>query len=296
LVRQGHGVSHSQNAPRSIDAQLSVLEEKLQVALADPDNDVSTIRAEYHQKLSEVEHRSRRLDFAGSIDAMNYSISGLNVVLVIAAAVAGFNRQRVIVSTQQKVAHLAGLTPPEPESEVVSHVEETVPADDPEKAMAERLRALRTSLAQRRDEMADGLRAADRAISRARQLADSDPVREWRGIANRLRCAIPMFRNENARLRHLDPRDIRAFSRPVDISFDPPVFECRPSLRNQIDESAAKLEALSAECEQLGTGVRRSGLHSDPAVSSTSTATIVATERDYPSKELGEAVPCTVVV
>ena len=96
----------------------------------------------------------------------------------------------------------------------------------------------------------------------AQQLAVSDPMREWQGVASRLQCGISMFRSENARIRNLDSRDIRAFASDAAIDFPRPVFECGPEVMGSITAQAARLSELSAACESLSSRVR---LQTSPA-------------------------------
>jgi hypothetical protein len=86
---------------------LSMAEERLQLAseqaraaeeqLQDAErvnrrNELETLRGNYWRAIDERDHRMRRKDYATSISRMNVSILGLNVALVIVAAVAGYSR------------------------------------------------------------------------------------------------------------------------------------------------------------------------------------------------------------
>ena len=153
---------------------------------------------------------------------MNGPISGLNVVLVLVATVAGFYRRTVIITADQKRGRGGGRTgragaiqtkPAVPEIQQIQMTngwDETDEAADTQ-GLTLRIHALRSLLRSRRLEMAKHLAAAHRAHARGVQLIDCQPMGEWKSVATRLQCAIPRFRAENARLRSLDPRDIKAF-------------------------------------------------------------------------------------
>ena len=152
---------------------------------------------------------------------MNGPISGLNFVLVLVATVAGFYRRAVIVTADQKRGYLAdegaslcstreGGGSEIQQKQMTNGREETGEAADTQ-GFTRRIRDLRSLLRSRRLEMSKHLAVAHRAHARGVQLINCQPMREWRTVATRLQCAIPRFRAENARLRSLDPRDIKAF-------------------------------------------------------------------------------------
>ena len=58
---------------------------------------------------------------------------------------------------------------------------------------------------------------AHAGISRVRHLLSANPLRESKAKLRRLEGVIPLFRGENARLRGLDPANIRAFEHATDL-------------------------------------------------------------------------------
>lgn len=58
-------------------------------------------------------------------------------------------------------------------------------------------------------------------IARVHHLLRANPLREWRSKLERLEGVIPLFRGENARLRGLDPANIRAFDLPGALDLPP---------------------------------------------------------------------------
>lgn len=65
---------------------------------------------------------------------------------------------------------------------------------------------------------------AHMAVARIAHLLDAHPLRGWESKVKRLGSVIPRFRGENARLRGLDPANIRAFDAPPVLDL-PPVNE-----------------------------------------------------------------------
>ena len=201
------------------EQRLHKAEDDLEKARLDPDNrDVQQARRDWSRAVDDLKQKNDQLGYATSISQMNRSISGLNFVLVLVATVAGFYRQAVIVTADQKRGYLGdeqrapaerqetGGLELEPQTaqrskpEADSLSEETEEAVDTQ-AISLRIGDLRSLLRSRRLEMAEQLAAAHRANARGVQLINCDPMREWKSVASRLQCAIPRFRAENARLR-----------------------------------------------------------------------------------------------
>lgn len=95
-------------------------------------------------------------------------------------------------------------------------------------------------------------------IGRVHHLLRASPLREWRSKLERLEGVIPLFRGENARLRGLDPANIRAFDTPATLAV--------PS----VDDDEAFLEPLEfarlkEEFHALGTEFGRIAPRMTPA-------------------------------
>jgi hypothetical protein len=91
---------------------------------------------------------------------------------------------------------------------------------------------------------------ADVAESRVLHLLRAHPLRNWESKARRLDGVIPHFRGENARLRGLDPANIKAFDEPPALQL--PAIEAQPGFpepeefpryRAERDELRMKLNA-----------------------------------------------------
>jgi len=232
--------------------QLDAAKKKVAQAEASADrHDLGTARTDRNFWMVEYEHRQRRLDYAESISKMNLPITGLNLVLVIAAAIAGFSRQEVTVSYDQKAAILAAAASTGPDEPTGKGGDAA--ADD---GRHERIASLREILRAQRVEMARRLADAERSYINATQLAEADPMREWQGITSRLSSAVSMFRAENARLRNLDTRDIKAFNHPTRLDFAEPTFTAPVESVKQLAEYLSTMNALTKAYDEITRPVR----------------------------------------
>jgi hypothetical protein len=193
-------------------------------------------------------HRTRRKDYATSLDRMNWAITGLNVVLAIVATIAGYFRHEVTLD----------------DGEVQTSAAEAKAA----RAMIlrsrdERLAMLRSDLASRRSDLHASLSLAELAYARAQQLVQCDPTAQWEAVAERLACVVRSFRAENARMRHLDTRDIRAFhAEPPELNTpQPPAEELPTHVAELIVVHRRKLGELAAAYDRIAS-VARSGRRS----------------------------------
>jgi hypothetical protein len=87
--------------------------------------------------------------------------------------------------------------------------------------------------------------------SRVQHLLLADPLGAWRSKAERVEGVIPLFRGENARLRGLDPANIRAFDEKSDLALDSmidPIPLIEPAefarLRDELDSLAKEFGQL----------------------------------------------------
>jgi hypothetical protein len=137
----------------------------------------------------EVEERQKRFEYAAGITAMNLPILLLNLVLVIAAAVAAYLTARTSVTNEVTV-----------DPRVVD--------------LKEQLQRLRQEAGEHRRSIHQIDVEVQIHVAHVNYLLKSDPLEGWEGKAQRLRRVIPVFRSENARGRGLDPASIIAFQRP----------------------------------------------------------------------------------
>jgi hypothetical protein len=149
----------------------------------------------------ELQLREERLEYATALSGMNLPITFLNVVLVMAAVVLGYQHRReritVVPAAQAKA---------EERAEQASDALRVRMAE-----MQARLDGLRGEFLARRGEAHQAMRDADTAFNRVEHLLEAEVMRDWQAKAERLRRAIPLFRTENARLRGLDVGDVLAF-------------------------------------------------------------------------------------
>ena len=131
-------------------------------------------------------HRDDRA-YATTVQNNNTPLFFLNLGLVLGAAVIGFLTYRHIVSDGK------GETP------AILKLR-----DDRRSLQADAHSAVHAGR---------GEEAQARArIARVEHLLTASPLAEWIAKADRLDTVIPLFRAENARLRHIDPASIRAFA------------------------------------------------------------------------------------
>lgn len=211
--------------------------------------------------VEEVHTREARVDYAYAIDGMNLPILFLNLVLVLTAVVAGYQREkRRFVVTPQLALHTA---------------------EEHRRSMAAHnaaLDALYGQFVARREAAHGATRAVGLGILRAEHLLDADLFRDWQGKAERLRRAIPLFRTENARLRGLDVVDILAFRTPAEMALPTPqemgvVTTTPPTLEAARDEYV-RLRARLTELDHASLGamsVRNLAVTEPPRFASTHT-------------------------
>ena len=156
-----------------------------------------TDRARFGQMMTEIaaaENNKRFLDddaaFARTVEKNNVPILYLNLALILAAIVLGYSHQSEDLG--DKRGEHPGIV------------------------------AARARLGTLDSEMFAALDAGRRAesqahteIGRVHHLLRASPLREWRSKQQRVEGVIPLFRGENARLRGLDPANIRAFDLPA---------------------------------------------------------------------------------
>lgn len=151
---------------------------------------IGEVNARLAQARSVVDDRAQRAEYARGIQGMNIPITILNVVLIIAAAMASY------LSASDSLARRRLVSPR------LLHLQYEL----------EQLRARETHhrVGARRaaTEVQDRLSQADR-------LLHSRPLRDWNEKAERLRGVIETFRAENARIRGVDPISIAAFRQPI---------------------------------------------------------------------------------
>jgi hypothetical protein len=138
-----------------------------------------------------VLYRTARMDYAETISAVNRPMLFLNLVLVMAAVLIGYSTTR---------GRIRGLAARQREIELASAKSE--------------LQTARLSFAGHRREAHAALRRADGSVTRIEHLLGTAVLEDLEAKKARVRCAIPLFRSENARLRGLDVSDIIAFQTP----------------------------------------------------------------------------------
>lgn len=206
-----------------------------------------------------VRAREQRVDYAQAINGMNVPIALLNVVLVIAAVVTGYMREKrtfsVSAAAEGANAVFAGRRAESIQAEL-GEIQAT-------------LEGFRAEFIQRRQAAHDSLRAVSTAILRAQHLLESDLLRDWYGKAERVRRAIPLFRSENARLRGLDAGDILAFRTPHIMNLPAPgelatALDRPPALAAYSDEYAQLRDRLY-ELDREGTDELLAGADATPS-------------------------------
>jgi hypothetical protein len=131
-------------------------------------------------------HRDDRA-YATTVQNNNTPLFFLNLGLVFGAAVLGFLTYRQVVS-DGKGEHPAIVQLRGDRRSLQAHAHSAVQAG---RAAESQARA---------------------SIGRVEHLMTASPLAEWVAKADRLEVVIPLFRGENARLRHIDPGSILAFA------------------------------------------------------------------------------------
>jgi hypothetical protein len=188
-------------------------------------------------ELLAVENNKRYLDddaaYAKTVQKNNVPILGLNLALILAAIVLGFSHASEDLG--DKRGEHPGIV-----------------------AARARLGALDGEMFAALDA---GRRAESQAhaeIARVHHLLRASPLREWRSKLQRLDGVIPLFRGENARLRGLDPANIRAFDLPANLDV-PPVAD------DESFQEPHEFARLKMEFEQLGIEFARVAPRMTPA-------------------------------
>ena len=171
------------------DALIVALRAELAAAQAAQDlAEVGAVQQELERMRVLRAQRAERADYALVISRMNIPILILNLVLAIAAAVAGYLVTRDWIRGRLHSPH----------------------AD----TLRVRLQELRAEAAARRQALVRLDAAVAHELSLATYLVGSRPLRGWEARADRLRAVVPRFRSENARVRGIDTANIAAFLRP----------------------------------------------------------------------------------
>src|SRR5688572_826088 len=141
------------------------------------------------------EQRMERADYALVINRMNLPILLLNLVLAIAAAVAGYLVTKDALRGALHNPRIAGLR--------------------------QQLTALHAESRERRAALARLDAAVANELAMTQYLLAARPLRAWEAKADRLRAVIPRFRSENARHRGIDTANIAAFRHPPRLELGP---------------------------------------------------------------------------
>lgn len=178
-------------------AEVAALEEELTRAKAASEIEaIARVETRLPEARSALEERSKRAAYAAGITAMNIPILLLNIVLVLAAALAAYLANRETVTDGRAV--------------------------DPRQIQLQtELARLRAEAREHRDALRDLGAEVQQELAKASYLLGARPLRDWEGKAERLRRVIPLFRAENARERRIDPANIWAFQRPVPLELPP---------------------------------------------------------------------------
>src|SRR5690606_26879063 len=167
------------------------LEASLAAARETGDLDViGEVNARLAQARAVVDYRAQRAEYARGIQGMNVPITMLNIVLIIAAAMASYLSASDSLSRRR-------------------------PIDPRLLHMQYEYDQLRIREAHHRVSARRALIEVQDRLSQAYRLLHSRPLRDWNEKAERLRGVIETFRAENARVRGLDPVSIAAFRQPI---------------------------------------------------------------------------------
>lgn len=167
------------------------LEASLAAARETGDLDViGEVNARLAQARAVVDYRAQRAEYARGIQGMNVPITMLNIVLIIAAAMASY------LSASDSLSRRRPIDPR------LLHMQYEYDQL--------RVREAHHRVSARRA----AIEVQDR-LSQAFRLLHSRPLRDWNEKAERLRGVIETFRAENARVRGLDPVSIAAFRQPI---------------------------------------------------------------------------------
>lgn len=102
------------------------------------------------------------------------------------------------------------------------------------------------------------------SIGRVGHLMTASPLAEWVAKADRLEVVIPLFRGENARLRHIDPASILAFAEKPALSL--PIIEAERGFPEPTDFARLK-EEFAVTRRDFGAAVARIPINASDASS-----------------------------
>jgi hypothetical protein len=174
-------------------AEVRLLEEQLDAANKTDDlAAISHLTNQLPRARAQVEDRRARAQYAAGIQAMNIPITGLNLILIIASALASYLAANV-AQTEGRLAH--------PRME----------------RLEARLKELLGEEARCRVELREIAETIQAELGHADRLLHSRPLQGADEKAQRLQSVIALFRAENARERGIDPATIQAFQQRVEL-------------------------------------------------------------------------------
>ena len=178
------------------EARIAAVQAELAAAQAQQELvEVGTLQQQVEGLRVLREQRVERADYALVISRMNVPILLLNLVLAIAAAVAGYLVTKDALRGALHNPRIAGLR--------------------------QRLAALRAETVERRGALVRLDAAIAGELAMTQYLLAARPLRGWEAKADRLRAVIPRFRSENARWRGIDTANISAFQQPPRLELGP---------------------------------------------------------------------------
>lgn len=177
--------------------EVRLLEARLESARETDDLDrISQLTNQLPRARAQVEDRRARAQYAAGIQAMNIPITGLNLVLIIASALASYLAANVS-RTEGRLA---------------------LPRMD---RLERRLKELAAEEARQRVELRQIAETVQAELGHADRLLTSRPLQGAEEKAKRLESVISLFRSENARERGIDPATIQSFRRRVELDLPP---------------------------------------------------------------------------
>lgn len=176
---------------RALEAQLEAARQSDDLAA------ISRLTNQLPGAREQVEDRRARAQYAAAIQAMNIPITGLNLVLIIASALASF----LAANVERTEGRLA------------------VPLFE---RLEARLKELTTEEARCRVALRELAERVQAELGHADRLLHSRPLQGAEEKAERLRSVIALFRAENARQRGIDPATILAFQNAVELELPTP--------------------------------------------------------------------------
>jgi hypothetical protein len=224
------------------DARIAAAQTELAAARAQQDLvQVGTMQQQVEALRVLREQRGERADYALVISRMNLPILLLNLVLAIAAALAGYLVTKDALRGALHNPRIAGLR--------------------------QRLTALRDESMARRAALARLDAAIANELAMSHYLLAARPLRGWEAKADRLRAVIPRFRSENARRRGIDTANIAAFRQsprlelgpvPADTAVAPPaeLLVCQELHEQLRQRAAAVLQRMQNDPAHSAAGGR----------------------------------------